>query len=131
MVAALGLVFPATLLIFLPLSIVVGIVAGSLLWGGVLGLLWITSPVIRVDQGTLMVGSARLEQHYIGGVEVFAGADARHERGPGAHGLAWLCLRPWIDPIIKITVDDPDDPTPYWLVSTRRPEALAEALRTN
>ena len=26
-------------------------------------------------------------------------------------------------------IDDPDDPVPYWLVSTRRPQQLAEALR--
>jgi hypothetical protein len=131
MVAAVGLVFPATVLIFLPLSILVGVVAGALLWGGSVGLLWISSPVVRVNNGTLSVGSAHLEERYIGSVDVFAGDEARHEKGPGAHGLTWFCLRPWIDPIVKVSVNDPEDPTPYWLVSTRRPEALTQALGKN
>ena len=29
----------------------------------------------------------------------------------------------------EITLDDPEDPVPYWLVSTRHPQQLAEALR--
>ena len=31
-------------------------------------------------------------------------------------------------PVVTIAVTDPDDPTPYWLVSTRAPESLAEAI---
>ncbi len=57
--------------------------------------------------------------------------EARHERGPGAHGLAWLSLRPWIDPVVKIEVADPEDRTPYWLVSSKNPEALIAALSQN
>ncbi|HWB36700.1 MAG TPA: DUF3093 family protein, partial [Rugosimonospora sp.] len=27
-----------------------------------------------------------------------------------------------------VVLDDPDDPTPYWIVSSRRPRRLAAAL---
>ena len=30
----------------------------------------------------------------------------------------------------QVVLDDPADPTPYWLVSSARPEVLAEALRS-
>jgi hypothetical protein len=30
---------------------------------------------------------------------------------------------------VRVTVTDPQDPTPYWLVSTRHPEKLVEALQ--
>jgi hypothetical protein len=30
---------------------------------------------------------------------------------------------------VRVDVADPDDPTPYWLVSSRHPDKLAEALR--
>ena len=30
---------------------------------------------------------------------------------------------------VEITLDDPEDPVPYWLVSTRRPQQLAAALQ--
>jgi hypothetical protein len=131
MVVAVGLVMPATLLIFLPLSPLVGVLAGISMWGGSLAVLWLFSPVIEVTNGVLRVGNARLDATYIGPVQAFRGADARHEKGPGAHGLAWMSLRPWIDPVVKITVLDSDDPIPYWLVSTRRPEELISSLGQN
>jgi hypothetical protein len=31
---------------------------------------------------------------------------------------------------VRVEVVDPQDPTPYWLVSTRRPDDLARALTT-
>jgi hypothetical protein len=131
MVVAVGLVMPATLLIFLPLSPLVGVLAGIGMWGGSLAVLWLFSPVIEVTNGVLRVGNARIDATYIGPVQAFRGEDARHEKGPGAHGLAWMSLRPWIDPVVKITVLDSDDPIPYWLVSTRRPEELISSLRQN
>lgn len=131
MVLAVGLVMPATTLIFLPLNVVVGVVAGLAMWWGAVGLLWASSPVISVDVEGLRVGGAYLERGYIGDVVAFDGSAARHEKGPGAHGLAWLRLSPWIDPVVKVTVTDPDDPTPYWLFSSRNPEGLMRALSAN
>jgi hypothetical protein len=46
-----------------------------------------------------------------------------------ADARAHLVLRPYIKTAVEITLDDPDDPVPYWLVSTRRPQQLAAALR--
>ena len=106
MVAAVGLVVPATLLIFLPLSPLVGALAGLGMWAGALTVLWAFSPVIRVEGGTLRVGNARIDLAFVGDTRAFRGEDARHEKGPGAHGLAWMSLRPWIDPVVKISVTD-------------------------
>ena len=131
MVVAIGLVVPASLLIFLPLNVVVGLGAGVGMWAGALGVLWFFSPVITVQEGGLRVGNATLEARYIGEVSAFRGDQARHEKGPGAHGLAWLSLSPWVEPVAKINVADPEDPTPYWLVSTRNPDELLRALGKN
>jgi hypothetical protein len=38
-------------------------------------------------------------------------------------------LRPYIKTTVEITLDDPEDPVPYWLVSTRHPQRLAAALQ--
>ena len=83
MVLAVGLVFPATVLIFLPLSIAVGVAAGSALWAGSLAVLWFFSPVITVSSGVLKVGRAQIDLSYIGPVEAFVGETARHERDQG------------------------------------------------
>ena len=31
--------------------------------------------------------------------------------------------------MVLVVLDDPEDPTPYWLVSSRRPEKVLAALR--
>ncbi|GAA2049877.1 DUF3093 domain-containing protein [Williamsia deligens] len=41
---------------------------------------------------------------------------------------AYLMHRAWVKTMVLIVLDDPDDPTPYWLVSTRRPGELIAAL---
>jgi hypothetical protein len=57
-------------------------------------------------------------------MEIFRLAEATRERGVSLDARAWLVIRPWIDPVVKITISDPQDPTPYWLVSSKNPEAL-------
>lgn len=42
---------------------------------------------------------------------------------------AYVLHRPWIGPMVLVVLDDPDDPTPYWLVSSRHPERVLAALR--
>ncbi|MBW0017905.1 MAG: DUF3093 domain-containing protein [Mycobacterium sp.] len=41
---------------------------------------------------------------------------------------AFVLHRPWIGPMILLVLDDPEDPTPYWLVSCRHPERVLSAL---
>jgi hypothetical protein len=48
--------------------------------------------------------------------------------GRDADARAFLLLRPYLKRSVRIEVTDPEDPAPYWLVSTRRPEELAGAL---
>ena len=41
---------------------------------------------------------------------------------------AFVAQRPWVKTLVLIVLDDEDDPTPYWLISSRRPDRLMEAL---
>lgn len=43
---------------------------------------------------------------------------------------AYVLHRGWVGPMILVVLDDPDDPTPYWLVSCRNPQRMLAALRT-
>ena len=127
LVIATGLLVPATLLIFLPLNWLLGLAVGLALWCGTVGVLWFFAPSLRIEKGVLQAGKAQIELHHISAMTVFRSEQARHERGPGLDARAWLVLVPWIDSTVKIELSDPLDPTPYWLVSTRHPEAFAEA----
>jgi Protein of unknown function (DUF3093) len=43
---------------------------------------------------------------------------------------AYVVHRAWIGPMILVVLEDPDDPTPYWLISCRRPDRVLAALRS-
>lgn len=83
---------------------------------------------VGVQEGHLRAGAARIPVDLIGAPETFTGEQARQQRGPVLDARAYLLLRGWITPVLRVPVTDPQDPTPYWLVSTRRPEALSEAI---
>jgi hypothetical protein len=53
---------------------------------------------------------------------------ARRVRGVDADPRAFLYLRGWVPTAVRLDLNDPSDPAPYWYVSTRRPEELAVAL---
>lgn len=43
---------------------------------------------------------------------------------------AFVLHRNWVKPMVLVVLDDPDDPTPYWLVSSRHPDRVLSALRS-
>jgi len=77
----------------------------------------------------LRAGPAHLPVSQIGRVDVVTGEAKREALGPQLDPEAFVLHRPWVGPVVRIEVIDPDDPTPYWVVSTRRPEKLLAALR--
>jgi hypothetical protein len=86
------------------------------------------SATIMVDSGELIAGRARIDLTYLNGAIPLDKAAASHRAGPGADARAFLVVRPYIAGAVEITLNDPDDPVPYWLVSTRHPRQLASAL---
>jgi len=84
--------------------------------------------VIEVDEDELRVGRAVIGRVWIGAVRPLDTAGTRERSGVEADARAHLVLRPWISTTVELALADPADPVPYWLVSTRRPGALATAL---
>ena len=125
---ATALVIPASLLVFLPISPTAGVISAVVLYGAIVVVLLATTPLIEVDDRMLRVGRARIERSFLGAASGHSGADAVAERGTRLDARAYLVLRGWISDVARIELIDPSDPTPYWLVSTRRPEKLADAL---
>lgn len=128
MVLAAGLLVPITFLVLVPVSPVAGALLGFFFWASAVTAMWLLSPTVEVTTSQFIAGRATLEIHFVGEVEVFRGADARHQKGVGAHGLAWFCIRPWIEPMVRVGLNDPVDRTPYWIVSSRKPEQLASQI---
>ena len=75
------------------------------------------------------VGAAHLTPAFVGPVTTLDGRAFRDLLGPGADARAYLRTRSYVTGGVRVEVDDPNDPVPYWLVSCRRPESVAAALR--
>jgi len=86
------------------------------------------STVVTVDAGELRVGRAVIERSYIGSCSALDAEAAERRGGVDADARAHLVLRPYIRTAVEIALDDPADPVPYWLVSSRHPARLAAAL---
>lgn len=104
---------------------VVGAVVATL--AGVVVAVGIAVP-IRVEDGELRVGRAHIPVTDLGEGRELDRPQIREALGPGSDARTFACVRAWIPTAVVIAVVDPRDPTPAWLVSTRRPAALLEAL---
>lgn len=120
----------AGILMLAPISVTAGLTAAVVLFVIIAVLLVLSTPAITVTGSTLRVGRATIERRFVGTVSAFRGAEATAERGTRLHGLAFLCIRGWIDPVVRIEITDPSDRTPYWLASTRHPDRLLAALNS-
>ncbi|MFC8037885.1 DUF3093 domain-containing protein [Paenarthrobacter sp. NPDC057355] len=118
----------AGLLMFGPISPAAGIGAALALLAIMTIMLVLSTPTITVTPDTVRVGRASIDRTFVGSVQAFSKAEATAERGPRLNGLAYMCFRGWIDPVVKIEITDPADRTPYWLASSRRPDELVAAL---
>lgn len=83
---------------------------------------------VRVVDGTLVAGRARIPTAMLADPTPLDGDATRLLAGRDADAHAYLLLRPYLRRSVRVRVVDPDDPTPYWLVSTRRPAELAAAI---
>lgn len=125
---AIALVIPASILVFMPINQLVGILTGVALYAGMAGLLIATAPLILVTDHQLVAGRASLPLSLVGEAIAFDGAEATLERGQRLHARAWLLIRGWITAVVKVTVADASDPAPYWLLSSRNPDGLVAAI---
>lgn len=83
---------------------------------------------VAVADGELRVDDARLPVGYIAGVTVLGPPEKRMLLGPAARPYAFVVQRPWVGGAVQVHLDDPADPTPYWVISSRRPAELAAAI---
>ena len=123
-----ALVIPASLLVFLPINTTAGIVVAIVLYLVCVALLILGAPTIEVTDTEFRAGRASLPLSIAGTVEGFSGEEARAERGTRLDARTWLLIRAWISPLVKIQNLDERDSAPYWVVSTRHPDAVVAAL---
>lgn len=88
----------------------------------------VNTPLIQIDELNFRVGRARLPLQYVGKIQKLDKDHSRRARSVDADSNAHFQLRGGIKNTVIVEVTDPQDPHPYWQISTRNPDALITAL---
>lgn len=83
---------------------------------------------VRVQDGYLEAGPARLPLTALGAATALDAEAARRLRTTEADARAFMLLRGYVRTAVRVDISDPEDPTPYLYLSTRRPEKLVKVL---
>ena len=52
----------------------------------------------------------------------------RNALGPQLDPAAFIVTHGWVPEHVMLVLDDPEDPTPYWLIGSKNPEKLLAAF---
>jgi hypothetical protein len=111
---------------WVPYAVLGAVAVGVLLWLG-------RTEVVVVDTGSdveLQAGQAHLPMSVVRrSVEIPRTAKSA-ALGRQLDPAAYVLHRGWVGPMVLVVLDDPDDPTPYWLVSCRHPDRVLSALQS-
>lgn len=110
---------------WLPFAVLAAVAVAALLWLGRIE--------VRVtDDGgdvELWAGQAHLPVSVIARSAEVPRSAKSAALGRQLDPAAYVLHRGWVGPMVLLVLDDPDDPTPYWLVSCRHPQRVLSALR--
>ena len=110
---------------WLPFAVLLPVAATVLMWFG--------KTEVRVVRGSdeteVWVGGAHLPASVISRSAEVPRSAKSAALGRQLDPAAYVVHRAWVGPLVLLVLDDPDDPTPYWLVSCRHPDRLLAALR--
>lgn len=97
-------------------------------------LLWLGRVEVRVVASgpdvELWVGEAHLPASVVSRSAAIPRSAKSAALGRQLDPAAYVVHRGWVGPLVLLVLDDPDDPTPYWLVSAKHPERVLAALTT-
>jgi hypothetical protein len=127
--AAVAVLIPAVTLVSEPFDFRIGLVLGPLLVVSIWAALFFYSPVIKVGKESLTVGRASIPRNLLGKITEISKDQIFFERGPGLDPASYKVFQGTVKTALKIIINDRDDPTPYWIISTRKPTQLATVLR--
>jgi hypothetical protein len=84
--------------------------------------------IISITTEELRINNAHIDIKYLGKATVLDAAAMRLLRTRDANPAAYLAIKFWTPTGIKIELKDPRDPTPYWLITSKRGEEIAALL---
>ena len=85
---------------------------------------------LTISGGELRIRGAHVPLKFVGQAVRLDERSLRRLVGRDGDPSAFVSIRPWIGPGVQVVLDDVDDPTPYWVVSTRHPEQVVKLLNS-
>lgn len=82
----------------------------------------------EVHTDGLLVDRVLLPMDVLRGARALSAAESARVRGPDYDPRGWYRIRGWVPTAVLLTLADPLDPTPFWYVSSRRPELAVAAV---
>lgn len=125
---ALLLLLPAVFMVITPLESALALPIAIAVYLLIAGSLVMLAPTVQVKNGLLTAGNAQVPVSMLGEVQVLDDASLRRTIGPGADARAHLLVRGFIHKGLRIELIDDEDPTPYWVLTSRRPKQFAQAI---
>lgn len=126
-----GLLFiPAILLALTPISFALAVPVSIAFYAAFVAFLFGTSPVIVVTPTSLQAGRATIGREHLASAAVIDELETRSLLTTRADARAHLVIRSWIRRSVQVTLNDENDATPYWLITSRNPEELARVLNS-
>ncbi|WP_053383981.1 DUF3093 domain-containing protein [Leucobacter celer] len=125
---ALLLAIPAVALVLTPVNAAIAIPTGVIVYLIVSATLLLLSPTITVAEGKLVADRATIPVEQLGGIELLGSEGLRAAIGPGLDARSFMLVRGWIHRGLRIENIDPADPAPVWILTTRHPQRLADAI---
>ena len=111
-------------------SIVAGVIAAALATWGLIALSRTKVEVVEDSRGGRIIraGDAQLPASVVDRTLVIPPTAKQAALGRQLDPAAFVIHKGWIPTMAMLVLDDPLDPTPYWLVSSKNPQELLEAL---
>lgn len=106
------------------------ILFGALAIWSLLSLSATTVSVTEDAEGTrwLRAGNAQLPADVVSNALMVPATAKRNAMGKQLDPAAFVVSHGWVPQMAMLVLDDPEDPTPYWLIGSKNPEALLAAF---
>lgn len=122
------LLFVSVVAIMLPISELWAIPVAGLFSMAFVVFMFVSSPIIEITETELVCKGARIERKFLGSITIIEKSESFEQLGQKLDARAWLAIQPSVKGLLKIQLLDKTDPTPYWLVSSRKLKQIKEIL---
>lgn len=124
------IIYPTFWLTLAPFNPLLGSIAGGIVTFLCLVLMVVNSPIVSISNRWVRVGKAAIDPSYIGHARVITPQNRRSETGISLDARAFIRLQPSVKGLIRLEIEDPKDPVPYWLFSSSQANQFVECLNS-